>query len=168
MLAAHLGVSMMARWDADLATAVQLIEGAIRAMGLNPSFTRQPTGGSVILRHMLQRGSANVYVSLHRPIRDDEEGILRVLSPIARLSPAMKAREAELFRRLLELNGSEILGAAFALVEGEIAVIAERSVQDLDASEVEAMLRVVGTVADDHDDSLSQEFGVTCIRDTRI
>lgn len=159
---------MTGQREADLATAVQLIEGAIRALGLNPTFTRQPTGGSVLLKHMLQRGSANVYVSLHKPIRADEDGILRVLSPIARLSPAMKQREAELYRRLLELNGSDVLGAAFALVEGEIAVIAERSVRDLDASEVEALLRVVGSVADEYDDSLSQEFGVTCIRDTRI
>lgn len=159
---------MVSTREEDLATAISLIEGAIRVLGLNPTFTRQPTGGSVLVRHMLQRGSANVYVSVHKPIRPDEEGVLRVLSPIARMSPAMKAREPELFRRLLELNGAELMNAAFAIVEGEIAVISERSVRDLDASEVETLLRVVGTVADDYDDALSQEFGLTCIRDTRI
>ncbi|MCZ7680442.1 MAG: YbjN domain-containing protein [Sandaracinaceae bacterium] len=60
---------------------------------------------------------------------------------------------------MLEANATELAGAAFALSEGEVVVVSERSVTDLDASEVDAMIRNVGRTADRYDDELAAQYG---------
>ena len=68
-------------------------------------------------------------------------------------------REAALYKRLLEANASELVGVAFGLRDGEVVLVSERSVRDLDGSEVDALIRSVGRVADRFDDALAKEFG---------
>ena len=63
-------------------------------------------------------------------------------------------------RRLLEVNARELAGAAFGIVADAVVLVSERSLEDLDASEVQTMVRVVGVAADTWDDALADEFDV--------
>lgn len=147
----------------DFERAVALVEQTIRALGIDASEVRRddPDGSS---RFSLRRGSASILVTLTPP-GSGRDGTLRVVAPIVRVpSPD---RHAEMFRRLLELNARELVGVAFGIVGDDVVLVAERTVRDLDASEVDAMIRSVGRDADRYDDALSQQFATTRSSDPR-
>lgn len=139
--------------SADVEEAVRLIESVIRGLGLDPAGATIP-GDSATKAYALKRGSARVVVAVHQT---ETGGTFRVLSPCVRLAADTGP---ELFRHLLELNAREIVGAAFGIFGDEVVVVAERSVKDLDASEVETAIRNVGRIGDRYDDALAQRFGV--------
>lgn len=139
----------------DVARAVALVEQVIRGLGIDPGASRTEREGHVAFA--LRRGSARILVAVHAPHGELTEGRLRVVAPLVRLPPA--DREAALFRRLLEANATELVGAAFAISGPEVVVVSERSVKDLDASEVDAMIRNVGRTADRYDDELAAQYG---------
>ena len=141
----------------QLKHAEALVEQTIRALGIDPTTARTTAGERTV--YSLKRGSASILVVLHPPREGEPDGTIRVVAPIIRL-PAADRRPA-LFQRLLELNGRELIGAAFGIVGDDVVVLSERSVRDLDASEVEATLRTIGRVADRYDDVLAKEFGTT-------
>ncbi|HJL20290.1 MAG TPA: YbjN domain-containing protein [Sandaracinaceae bacterium LLY-WYZ-13_1] len=137
--------------------AVALVEQTIRGLGIDPGASRSQREGHVA--YALRRGSARILVAVHAPSDGLPEGRLRVVAPVIHLPAA--DREHALFRRLLELNATELVGSAFAISGGEVVVVTERAVSDLDASEVDAMIRNVGRVADRWDDQLAERFGAT-------
>jgi hypothetical protein len=143
--------------------ARKLVEETIQKLGVDPATTRIPGDGETTA-YALKRGSARVIVAVHGSTADD--GTLRVVAPVVQV-PADAGRHAAFFRRLLELNGSEVRGAAFGLFGGDAVVIVERGVRDLDASEVEAAIRNVGRIADKWDDALATEFGTVRSADGR-
>jgi hypothetical protein len=69
-------------------------------------------------------------------------------------------------RRLLELNATELTGAAFGLRENEVVLTTDRSTAGLDPVELEEMIRRVASYADHYDDTLTVEFGGTRHADT--
>ncbi len=135
-------------------SALALVEESIRRLGLDPATTRLP-GDTKTTAFALRRGSARVVVAVHD---GPTGGVLRVVAPAVRI-PADPASANGLYRRVLELNGRELHGAAFGVFGDDLVVIAERSLVDLDASEVEAAIRGVGAIADKWDDALAKEFG---------
>jgi len=139
----------------DLARAVTLVEQTIAALGIDPETSRLPADAGA--RFALRRGSAAVVIAVHPAVPGAEGGSIRVVAPVVRL-PAEERRPA-LYRRLLEANATEVMGAAFAVVDPDVVLVVERSLRDLDASEVDAMIKTVGRVADRYDDALAQEFG---------
>ncbi len=139
----------------DATRAVALVEQVIRGLGIDPRASRTEREGHVAFA--LRRGSARILIAIHAPSAELPDGRLRVVAPVVHL-PAPE-RESALFRRLLEANATELVGAAFAISGGEIVVVAERSVEDLDASEVDSVIRNVGRVADRYDDELAAQFG---------
>ena len=138
--------------------AVRLVEEAIAGLSVNVAESRLPSDGATT-RYALQRGSAQLLILVEPPSDTVELGVLRVVAPVVRL-PAME-RRPELFQKLLEANARELFGAAFALQAGEIVVVTERSLLDLDRSEVEVAIRTVGRVADRYDDDLAIEFATS-------
>ena len=144
-----------------LSAAIALVETSIRSLGLDPAQTRAPHEGPGA-RFALRRGSAEVFVILAPPSATDSAGTLRIVAPVIQL-PAAERRLA-LFERLLRINAAEARGCAFALSEESVVIVHERSVRDLDASEVDAAIRMVGAVADHFDDALAREFGATRAR----
>jgi hypothetical protein len=144
-----------------LSAAVSLVESSIRNLGLDPARARLPQEGEGA-RFALHRGSAEVFVVLAPPSEVDPVGTLRIVAPVIAL-PADDRRSA-LYERLLRLNAAEARGCAFALSGESVVVVHERSVRDLDASEVDAALRMVGAVADHFDDALAREFGAARAR----
>ena len=139
----------------EVSRAVDLVEHVIRGLGIDPGASRTEREGHVSFA--LRRGSARILVAIHAPNAELPEGRLRVVAPVVHLPPP--DREAPLLRRVLEANATELVGAAFAISGGEIVVVSERSVRDLDASEVDAMIRNVGRTADRYDDELAAHFG---------
>ena len=135
--------------------AVRLVESVITALGLSAAdaalSAEEPTKTRAFA---LKRGSARVVVAVHA---NDAGGTIRVLAPCVKLGATPSA---EFFKHLLELNARELVGAAFGVFGEDVVVVAERSVEDLDTSEVDAMIRTVGRIADRHDDVLAQRFGV--------
>jgi hypothetical protein len=134
-----------------LSAAVTLVEASIRNLGLDPDRARvaQEGGGA---RFALHRGSAEVFVVLAPPSEVDAVGTLRIVAPVIALPAA--ERRAALYEYLLRINAAEARGCAFALSGESVVVVHERSVRDLDASEV-----------DDHfDDALAREFSAARAR----
>jgi hypothetical protein len=88
---------------------------------------------------------------------NDDVPHLRVVSVLMTMD--QRVDEAGLFRHLLELNASEIYGAAFGIDGDEVQLVAERSTLDLDRGEVLDLLRRIERYADDYDDKLVAAFG---------
>jgi hypothetical protein len=137
----------------DVEEAVRLVESVIRGLGLEPSSATIP-GESTTTAYALKRGSARVVVAVHAT---ETGGTLRVLAPCVRIDAHTSP---DLYKHLLELNAREIVGAAFGVFGDEVVVVAERTVKDLDASEVETAIRNVGRIGDRYDDALAERFGV--------
>ncbi len=142
--------------QANLTRAVELVEKAIGSLGVDAASVRVKAEGG-LHRYSLRRGSANVIVSVLGPVGDDSEGTLRVLSPVVKLPDG--GDWTELYQWLLGRNAAELRNAAFGLVESEVVVVAERSLADLDESEVMATFKSVGAAADRYDDVLADKFG---------
>ena len=146
----------------DVERAVALVEATIEGLGIDPAESRTQREGHVA--YALRRGSARLLIAVHAPSGELTEGRLRVVAPCVHLPPS--DREHALFRRLLEANATDLVGAAFAISGNEIVVVAERSVRDLDSSEVDTMVRNVGRVADRYDDDLARTFSLSRSSDT--
>lgn len=144
------------RADGEAQRATALVEDAIRKLGIDPAEARAPgASGSYALR----RGSARVAVAVHRATEgaSAREGTLRVAAPVVKLPG--DAQLGALFQHLLELNARELIGASFGVLDGEVVVVSERSLRDLDASEVDTAIRAIGRIADTWDDELATRFG---------
>lgn len=139
----------------DAERAVSLVEQTIAALGIDPATTRNAREGHVA--YALRRGSARILVAVHSPGPELREGRIRVIAPVIGLPEGDAVND--LYRFLLEANARDLVGAAFGINKDEVVVVAERAVRDLDASEVDAMIRNVGRVADRYDDELAETFG---------
>jgi hypothetical protein len=139
--------------ESNLRSCVQMIEDAITVLGHKPEGSRLDVPG-MLPAWRVQKGSAHVYIILSAR---GEENWIRVTAPVLHLDPALDP--APLFRRMLELNATQVLGAAFALDKEAVILTVQRSTQDLDQSEVLAMLRHVEEWAERHDRELVAEFG---------
>jgi hypothetical protein len=149
-------MSLSADQQANLTKAVELVEKAIEGLGVDVSAVRTKGEGG-LHRYSLRRGSANVIVSVLGAAGDDPDGTLRVVAPVVRLPEGGDWKA--LYEWLLSRNAGELRGAAFALVDGEVVVVAERSLVDLDGSEVVSTFKSVGAAADRYDDVLAERFG---------
>jgi len=134
--------------------ALALVEAAIRRLGIDPDASRSERPGHVAFA--LRRGSARILIAIHEPAGEREEARIRVVAPVVKLPD--EAKHLDLFRWLLQANAAELVGAAFALSANEVVVVSERSTTDLDASEVDSMIRNVGRVADRYDDEIADSF----------
>ncbi len=145
---------MVFQKDGGLAKAQKLVEGVLKTQGVEPEAQKvTPVEGGAAWA--LERGSAAVMIALN-PGPAGQSGRLRMISPIVKMP---SERRLELYQRLLELNATEITGAAFGVTDDEVVLVAERSVRSLDRSEVEEMLAIIGHFADQYDDLLVEEFG---------
>lgn len=144
----------------DHTQAVALVEQTIADLGIDAASTRLAAeGGAGAARYALKRGSASLVISVHPADERDPGGTLRVVAPCVRLGEEKKDFTS-LYVWLLSANARELRGAAFGLMDGEVVVVAERSLEDLDASEVRSTLKMVGAAADRYDDILAEQFGV--------
>lgn len=141
--------------ESNLKRATGLVEQTIEALGVDPSQTRVDGGGSV-QRWALRRGSASILISIEPPARGSEQGTVRLVAPVVRVPEGDAAQR--LFAHLLDLNTSALVGVAFGVQTDDVVLVTERSLQDLDASEVDALVRTIGAMADRYDDQLAERF----------
>ncbi|TAG69440.1 MAG: YbjN domain-containing protein [Oscillatoriales cyanobacterium] len=98
-------------------------------------------------------GSVEVFVQL---TGETENDTLTVWAFVLQL-PAKN--EAELMRKLLEMNWLATLESHFAIVDNQVAVISTRTIAEISAGEMSRAITIVATIADDNDDLLQAEFG---------
>ncbi|MSP60947.1 MAG: hypothetical protein EXR72_11500 [Myxococcales bacterium] len=133
----------------------KMIEQVIQALGLDPAKNRRELDDENRLCWKLRRGSAAVYIFLQA---SDDANYLQVVSP---LMTVPEGKEVALFRRLLELNADALYGLAFGLRGNLVQLSSDRTTDELDPSEVKAMVSLVGRLGDHYDDKLVAEFGGT-------
>jgi hypothetical protein len=140
--------------EANLRSCEQMIEAVLEGRGLDPRQSRiQSAAGPA---WGMTQGSAEVYIFLTAGGKGDN--FIQVVSPVMRPAPEALLGPT-LWRRLLELNATELTGAAFGLRDDEVVLTTDRSTQGLDRLEVEEMIRRVADYADHYDDALTEEFG---------
>jgi hypothetical protein len=70
--------------------------------------------------------------------------------------PADEPRCAQLYRRLLELNATDLVHAAYALEEGDVILTATLPVENLDFNEFQATIDSFQVALASHLESLSE------------
>jgi hypothetical protein len=142
------------RQEANLRSCAQMVESVLAARGLNAEKSRidSPAGPAWGMTH----GSAEIYIFL--TAGEGGDNFIQVVSPVMRPT-AETLRGPHFLRRLLELNASELTGAAFGMRGDEVVLSTDRSTSGLDKVEVEEMIRRVAEYADHYDDALTLEFG---------
>lgn len=100
-------------------------------------------------------GSVEVFVQLTGTHVTDT---LTVWSPVLKL-PARE--EAKLMRHLLEMNCGETLESCFGILADQVVVLASRILQDISAAETSRLMTIVASIADDNDELLAAEYGLS-------
>lgn len=130
------------------------VEATLTKLGLDPKQSLVKSTDDQA-SYTLMRGSASVLVTVVHRV-EQKAVFLRVASPV--LVPGEANREG-LYKRLLELNAGGLSNAAFGLLGDKVVAVSERPAENLDASEVEQIIRHLSAVADTYDDRLVKEFG---------
>lgn len=115
--------------------------------------------GSAMVNHSedgyvwkFQYGTVEVYVQLSGETDDDT---LTTWSPVHKL-PVQN--EADMMRRLLELNCGSTFEACFGLLDQNVVVFSTRTLKDINASEISRLMTVVASIADENDEVLLKEY----------
>lgn len=98
-------------------------------------------------------GSVEVFVEL---TGTTDEDTFTVWSSVLSLPTN---NEAQLMRKLLEMNWSDTFESRFGIVEEQVVVLSSRTVAELSPGEISRAITVVATIADDNDEALQTEFG---------
>jgi hypothetical protein len=98
-------------------------------------------------------GSVEVFVQLTGTTDDDTFTVWSSVLPL----PAKN--EAQLTRKLLEMNWGETFESRFAIADNQVVVVSTRTVAELSPGEISRAITVVATIADNNDDALLAEFG---------
>ena len=59
------------------------------------------------------------------------------------------------------MNWSQTLEARFGILDNNIIVVSSRTVADLSPQEISRTITIVATIADDNDDALQAEYGMS-------
>lgn len=100
-----------------------------------------------------QYGSVEVFVQLTGEKEDD---LFTVWSVVLDL-PARN--EAELMKKLLEMNWNRTFETCFSIFNNQIVVSTQRTTGDLSPAEISRAITLVATIADEHDDELQATYG---------
>ena len=98
-------------------------------------------------------GSVEVFVQLAGTQEEDE---LMIWAAVLKLPVK---NEAQLLRKLMEMNWSGTFEARFAISGDQVVVCAQRTLAGLSPAEVSRNITIVATIADENDETLQAEFG---------
>lgn len=122
------------------------VESYLLALGR----TYESSGGTLVL-HAAGQSQTPIAIRVQPPIVEVQ---LAVGAP-----PADHAHQLAVFRRLLELNATDLAHAAYALENGEIVLQASLELENLDKNELEAVLADIDMAVLRHIASLSELAG---------
>ena len=97
-------------------------------------------------------GTVDVFVQLTGETDDDT---LTTWSPVHKL-PVQN--EAQMMRRLLELNCGSTFEASFGLLDDSVVVFASRTLKDINPSEISRLMTIVASIADENDEELLKDY----------
>ena len=143
----------------DLDSIRAVVEGVISELGLSAIENRirtddgHPAWG-------LMRGSAQVFIFIKPDKENEPYHSLQIIAPILRI-PERGSNLLSLYRHLLSLNVQELSSVAFGIQDDTVVIIADRSTEDLDQSEIKDLVLRIGFYADLYDDALVTQFGGT-------
>jgi len=137
----------------NLASTVTMVEDVLIELGHFVNECRVAPGDAEYAWRVV-KGSAVARISLSSA---EPYAQLRIVAPV--MTTDARVDVAKLYRHLLNLNYTRLIGAAFATRQNEVVIVAERSTLDLDRSEVRDLIERVQQYADDYDDVLVEEFG---------
>jgi type III secretion system-like peptide-binding chaperone len=121
--------------EANLRTCIRMVEDALSSLGHTPDDCRTDSPDDLpAWRAPVDAQHIDVHLGV-----DGDKNVLRVLAGVGKVRAGLD--EAALFRRLLELNVTDVKGVAFGLSDGEVVLVSERTTVDLDPSEVMDILR---------------------------
>ena len=132
---------------------IEVIETVISSLQQDQSAMVSQTDESYLWK--FKYGSAEVFVQL---MGTSDEDVLTVWSPILKLPVA---NEAQLLRKLMEMNWTSTFESRFAIVNDQVVVSAQRTLAELSPAEVSRNITIVATIADDNDDALQAEFAAS-------
>ncbi|MBW4522571.1 MAG: YbjN domain-containing protein [Scytolyngbya sp. HA4215-MV1] len=145
------GVSQLLQQESTSGGYLDVIETVITSLAQEGSaMVNQSDAGHV---WKFCYGSVEVFVQL---TGDSDEDTLTVWSPVLKL-PAKN--EAQLTRKLLEMNWLSTFEACFGIFNNEVVVLTSRTLAELSPGEISRSITIVATIADDNDESLQAEFG---------
>ncbi|NMG22433.1 YbjN domain-containing protein [Brasilonema bromeliae] len=140
--------------EANAINYVEIIENVIDTLEQDDSaMVSHPSEGSY--RWKFKYGTVEVFVQL---TGTTDEDTLTVWSAVLKL-PAKD--EPRLMRELLEMNASTTFEARFAIIENQVVVLTTRTLADLSPGEASRLITIVATIADNNDEALESEFGVS-------
>jgi hypothetical protein len=142
------------RQETNLKACEQMVDAVLVARGLDANRHRIVSQGGPAWG--MTAGSAEIFIFLTSGTSGDN--FIQVIAPVM-TPPQEELAKPKLLRKLLELNATELTGAAFALRGDEVVITTDRSTVGLDPIEVEEMIRRVSDYADHYDDALTEEFG---------
>jgi hypothetical protein len=142
------------RQETNLKTCEQMVDAVLVARGLDANRHRIESEGGPAWG--MTAGSAELFIFLTAGSGGDN--FIQIVAPVM-VPPQEELAQPRLLRRLLELNASQLTGAAFGLRGDEVVITTDRSTVGLDPIEVEEMIRRVSEYADHYDDALTLEFG---------
>ena len=129
------------------ARATQLVEDALAARGVDPCECRLSDDAGGRARYRMPHGDGALAIEVSPPggtLLAPVHGRLRVEYPVA---PRPSAPTADTLADLLQRNAS-LVGVAFALTDESVVLVAERTVEDLDAMSVSAAIESVVSAAE--------------------
>jgi hypothetical protein len=146
--------------EANLSSTIAMIEDVLIELGhfLNECRLDDPVA---VRAWSVVKGSASIRIKL---VEAAGVAHIRLVSPLMTMDHQVD--RPRLFQHLLELNGSTVCGAAFAIQGDEVLLVSERPTLDLDRSEVLDLLTRVQLYADAYDNQLVEQFGGTIGRRT--
>ncbi|MGE5659613.1 MAG: YbjN domain-containing protein [Actinomycetota bacterium] len=138
--------------DATAISYVEEIETVIASMTPDGKvmFGQNDTGGYL---WKFPYGSVEVFVQLTGQTEDDT---LTVWSVVLSLPVN---NEAQLTRKLLEINWLSTFESHFAISDNQVVIVSTRTVAELSPGEISRAITIVATLADENDDALQAEFG---------
>ena len=137
--------------DTNNINHVEVIETVIASLQQDKSAMVSQNDSGYLWK--FQYGSVEVFVQLTGQTDEDS---FKVWSSILKLPTK---NDAQLMRRLLEMNWSETFEASFGIYDQQIVVLSTRTVAELSPGEVSRLITVVATIADQNDEALQSEFG---------
>lgn len=129
---------------------VEVVETVISSLAQEDTAMVSQTDAGYLWK--FKYGSVEVFVRLTGKTDDDT---FTVWSTVLKL-PVMN--EAQMSRKLLEMNGTVTLESRFAILENQVVVLSSRTVADLSPGEISRAVTIVATLADENDEILQAEF----------
>lgn len=139
--------------DAAQTNHLEVIETVISSMDEDDNAMVSKTESGHLWK--FHYGTVEVFVQM---TGETDEDLLTVWSPV--LSLPVKD-EPGLMRRLLEMNWSDTFETAFAIMNNQVVISAQRTIAELSPGEISRAITLVATIADNNNEIFKEQFGAS-------